>query len=451
MRGDVRRLKRDAARGRTSSAEWPDGRGPSDGVPSPTTEYRLRGAPRALRVWQRHRPAEPDLAHTSEGSRPVDSIDAVPGSRRRRFRVRARRRPDVRIAARPRSCDRLAVALAVAVVVAACGHAGAVAVRRRASAADARLGGAVAVRGRRRRRPPAPLGDRPARARLDAEHRPHRVLRRQAKGWYADAGDRPPDPARTATTDARDAAGRPPGRVRDQLPGLDDVRGRGRAPTSSVDGDPPAHGARRSASSRDGRSSGRATSTARRTPGFGYPNEEPTLKVVIKADGGKGEFKTATLDTAAYEALYAKRADFTITFTAWEGVEADAARDQAALLPVRRLRLPGLLPGRPRLRPPTGWRRSRTLAAGVRRRRRSAASSSPPTTPTRRPAILVAQNPGVFDANPTLPQASQRFLADGGYLVDATARSGRRRWSGGRATRLPVRPGPARRRRTASR
>ena len=29
-----------------------------------------------------------------------------------------------------------------------------------------------------------------------------------------------------------------------------------------------------------------------------------------------------TLDTAAYEALYAKRADFTIPFTAWEGVEA---------------------------------------------------------------------------------------------------------------------------------
>ena len=29
-----------------------------------------------------------------------------------------------------------------------------------------------------------------------------------------------------------------------------------------------------------------------------------------------------TLDTAAYDALYAKRADFVIMFTAWEGVEA---------------------------------------------------------------------------------------------------------------------------------
>ena len=57
--------------------------------------------------------------------------------------------------------------------------------------------------------------------------------------------------------------------------------------------------------------------------GFGYPNEEPTLKSVIKADGGKGTFTTVTLDTAAYEALYAKRADFVITFAAWEGIEAE--------------------------------------------------------------------------------------------------------------------------------
>jgi ABC-type nitrate/sulfonate/bicarbonate transport system substrate-binding protein len=56
--------------------------------------------------------------------------------------------------------------------------------------------------------------------------------------------------------------------------------------------------------------------------GFGYPNEVPTLKAVIQADGGRGDFTVATLDAAAYEALYQKRADFTIPFTAWEGVEA---------------------------------------------------------------------------------------------------------------------------------
>jgi ABC-type nitrate/sulfonate/bicarbonate transport system substrate-binding protein len=57
--------------------------------------------------------------------------------------------------------------------------------------------------------------------------------------------------------------------------------------------------------------------------GFGLPYEEPELKTVIQADGGRGQFTTATLSTAAYEALYARRADFTTVFVAWEGVEAD--------------------------------------------------------------------------------------------------------------------------------
>jgi NitT/TauT family transport system substrate-binding protein len=57
--------------------------------------------------------------------------------------------------------------------------------------------------------------------------------------------------------------------------------------------------------------------------GFGLPFEEPQIKTVIRADGGKGEFTTATLSTAAYEALYNKRADFTEIYTTWEGIEAD--------------------------------------------------------------------------------------------------------------------------------
>ena len=57
--------------------------------------------------------------------------------------------------------------------------------------------------------------------------------------------------------------------------------------------------------------------------GFGLPFEAPQIKTVIRADGGKGEFETATLSTAAYEALYNKRADFTEVFTAWEGIQAD--------------------------------------------------------------------------------------------------------------------------------
>src|SRR6185369_11947458 len=50
---------------------------------------------------------------------------------------------------------------------------------------------------------------------------------------------------------------------------------------------------------------------------------EPLIKTVITSDGGKGTFRTATLSTAAYEALYNKRADFTEIYTTWEGIEAD--------------------------------------------------------------------------------------------------------------------------------
>ena len=31
----------------------------------------------------------------------------------------------------------------------------------------------------------------------------------------------------------------------------------------------------------------------------------------------------------------------------------------------------------------------------------------------------MSENPGVFDANKELPKASQKFLDEGGYLVDA--------------------------------
>ena len=56
--------------------------------------------------------------------------------------------------------------------------------------------------------------------------------------------------------------------------------------------------------------------------GFGTPDEGPELKYVIKADGGSGQFKTITLNTTAYEAVYNGSADFTIAVTTWEGIQA---------------------------------------------------------------------------------------------------------------------------------
>jgi ABC-type nitrate/sulfonate/bicarbonate transport system substrate-binding protein len=165
--------------------------------------------------------------------------------------------------------------------------------------------------------------------------------------------------------------------------------------------------------------------------GFGYPNEEPTLKAVIKADGGKGTFKTVTLDTAAYDALYAKRADFVIMFTAWEGIEAKergiAIRTFAfddygfpdfyqVVLACNR----GWLAAKPEL--------ARAFLAATVRGFQLAA-----TDPNAAAALLIAQNPGVFDGNPKLPLDSQRFLASTGLLTDESGQVGRQtlaKWQG---------------------
>ena len=57
--------------------------------------------------------------------------------------------------------------------------------------------------------------------------------------------------------------------------------------------------------------------------GFGLPYEVPMLQQVIRSAGGAGKFEVVTLKTAAYEALYAGAADFTVPFVTWEGIEAD--------------------------------------------------------------------------------------------------------------------------------
>jgi ABC-type nitrate/sulfonate/bicarbonate transport system substrate-binding protein len=156
--------------------------------------------------------------------------------------------------------------------------------------------------------------------------------------------------------------------------------------------------------------------------GFGYPNEVPTLKAVIQADGGTGDFTVATLDAAAYEALYQKKADFTIPFTAWEGVEADLRG-----IPLRYFHFSDY--GFPEFyqvvlacdrqwvetNPDTARHFLAATAMGLQ------FSNDHPDEAA---AMLVAANPGVFDANPDLPKASQEFLAEGGYLVDESGKAG---------------------------
>lgn len=165
--------------------------------------------------------------------------------------------------------------------------------------------------------------------------------------------------------------------------------------------------------------------------GFGYPNEEPTLKAVIQADGGTGEFDVVTLDVAAYDALYSGSADFTIPFTAWEGVEATEKG-----IALRYFRFSDY--GFPEFyqvvlacdgawldREPDAAKRF--VAATVRGFQLAA------DDPERASQLLIDENPGAFDANPELPLASARYLAEGGYLETPDGQVGVQtleRWQG---------------------
>ena len=156
--------------------------------------------------------------------------------------------------------------------------------------------------------------------------------------------------------------------------------------------------------------------------GFGYPNELPTLKAVIKADGGSGTFKTVTADSTAYEAIYSHKADFTIPFTAWEGVEATERGIALRYFKFEDYGFPDFyqvvlacsddwLAAHPDLA-------KRFVGATVQGFQYAA------DHPADAAAILIAANPGVFDANPKLPTESAQFLATGKFYVDATGKVG---------------------------
>jgi ABC-type nitrate/sulfonate/bicarbonate transport system substrate-binding protein len=156
--------------------------------------------------------------------------------------------------------------------------------------------------------------------------------------------------------------------------------------------------------------------------GFGYPNEVPTVKFVIRHDGGTGDFKDVTINTAAYEALYAKRVDATITFTAWEGIEASERDIDLRYFKFTDYGFPDfyqvvLACDRQFLsREPDAARGF--VTATVRGFELAA------TDPDKAAADLIAENGGAFDANPDLPKESARFLAEGMFYVDANGRVG---------------------------
>jgi ABC-type nitrate/sulfonate/bicarbonate transport system substrate-binding protein len=156
--------------------------------------------------------------------------------------------------------------------------------------------------------------------------------------------------------------------------------------------------------------------------GFGYPNEVPTVQAVIKADGGKGEFDSVVVDTAAYEALYNTRADFVITFAAWEGIEAAQRNIKLRAFKFTDYGFPDFY--QVVLACDSDWLAREPAAAKAFVGATVTGFELAASDPDAASAILVAQNPGVFDSNPGLPKASQEYMATRSLLTDAAGKVG---------------------------
>jgi len=155
--------------------------------------------------------------------------------------------------------------------------------------------------------------------------------------------------------------------------------------------------------------------------GFGTPDEGPELRYVIKSDGGKGDFRSVTLNTSAYQALYAGKADFTIPVVTWEGVEAKLAGKPMKTFAFTDYGFPEqysvLLASSSKYltaHPDVAKRFIAALTKGY------AYAADNPADAAK---IVIDTNPGVF-TNPELVTQSQALLASGGYLKDANGNVG---------------------------
>jgi len=151
--------------------------------------------------------------------------------------------------------------------------------------------------------------------------------------------------------------------------------------------------------------------------GFGTADEVPALTFVIRADGGTGDFTSVPLDLAAYEAIYAGRADFTYSVKTWDGIQADLAERPVKYFEFADYGFPAQystaiaasqawLADNPDL--------ARAFLAATQRGYEYAAAD-----PAEAADLLLAAEPDAF-ANPELVRASAQVLAAEDYYTDGS-------------------------------
>jgi ABC-type nitrate/sulfonate/bicarbonate transport system substrate-binding protein len=153
----------------------------------------------------------------------------------------------------------------------------------------------------------------------------------------------------------------------------------------------------------------------------GLPGEKEITSAVIKHDGGQGNIKFVTLDTASYDAVYSGKVDFASGFLTWEVIDAKLRGINVRTFPLRKYGIPDYyevvlacsnkwLAANPSVA-------KRFLAATVKGWQYTNAH------PKKASALLIKANKGVF-SNPQLVYQSTATQVKGHYLVDAKKRVG---------------------------
>jgi ABC-type nitrate/sulfonate/bicarbonate transport system substrate-binding protein len=153
------------------------------------------------------------------------------------------------------------------------------------------------------------------------------------------------------------------------------------------------------------------------------------MQAIIRAAGGKGDFKNVVLGTSAYEALYAGQVDFTEPFLAWEGIEAELRNEPLKTFAYADYKFPDaysvIVIGNP------GWMKAHPDAAAAFVGALQRGYQLGADDPAQGAKLLTDANPGVF-TEPTLVSRSQEMLAQR-YLKDAAGKVGTQTvatWSG---------------------
>lgn len=154
--------------------------------------------------------------------------------------------------------------------------------------------------------------------------------------------------------------------------------------------------------------------------GFGSPGETETLTTIVKNAGGTGDVKIVTLQTSAYEAVYAGEADATEPFATWEAIEAELRGQPFKLFAFSDYGFPEnyevLVMGNDDWMKDNADTTSKFVQA-VQKGYRFAVDS-----PDEAAQILIDANPGAFEETELVTRSQAMLSAD--YMTDADGKVG---------------------------